>query len=373
MSKQQAVAFAQLVSSVGEDVKLHNKVLLALAVIANNLKWTAAAEVFGLLTGQDTCPRSARRYFEEVADVCQKIPQKGLRFVQREKLFPGATAIVDGTVVPCRAHRSEIALQKKCGASWVECKPPPSIVGTWEEDNWFEDEVKKCVEDRDPKYRLVRVDRTYSGKHQDRCWKFDVFVTMGGVPFHFRGPVPGAVHDKKLYEYATLFEHGEDEEVLADLGYVGARHCIVPFKGEVGEEQHHYNNHHAVVRSRIERFFAYLNVFKVFRGTDMEEENISRCMTIAIAIMFCLLAKSPQYEVEAPAQLAHQKACHCNSTLKHVAQFDPDKIREAYCAALKDVPCEPKKSRKRSRRKESWLEESYHDWKAGVDPSAVVL
>lgn len=372
VSRAQAAAFAQLISKVGNDDTLYLKTLVALALIANNFKWQAAADFHSLLSGVEVSAKTARRNFEEVAEICEFIPQKSLRFRHRDPRFPGCTSIVDGTVVRCRNHRSEVVLQKRSGSAWVECKPPPSIADTYEEEQWLDELVEKCVEERDPKYRLIRVDRTYSGKHGARCWKFDVFVTMAGVPFAFRGPVPGSTHDKKLYDLGTMFEHGEREQVLADLGYVAARHCVVPFKGEVTEEQRHYNNHHAVVRSRIERFFAYLDVFKVFQGTDLQEANIKRCMTIAVAVMFAILAKDPQYDVESPKEQTEQKLCLCNSTLKHAQEFNPDEIRERYCAALKDIPCEPKKARKRGRREETWMEDAYHRWKAGAQEEPVV-
>jgi hypothetical protein len=343
ISSVQASQFAKLLKA-RKDVDEH-KTLMSLGFVANAWSWMASTEFYETLCGTAISSRQARRMYEEVAAACATLPAPALRFRHTEAHLPCATCIVDGTVVRCRSHRSEIVVQKKSGQQWIECKPPASIHCSPEEEAWFEALVDRAVQERDPAYRLCRVDRTYSGKHCVRAWKFHVFCTLRGVPFAFAGPVPASQHDKKLYDGARMFEHKEDEVVLADLGYVGARHCVVPFKGrDLTDEQRRFNTVFGLVRSRIERMFAYFDLFRIFTHTDLQEENVKHAMEIVVAVMYCILAKDPQYEGTDTAEAPEGQRCHCNNTLVHAQTFDASAIRARYVELSKNVEFDPKKS-----------------------------
>ena len=53
----------------------------------------------------------------------------------------------------------------------------------------------------------------------------EVWLTLAGVLFFFRGPVVGSMHDAKIYKRDTsvrrtpLFTHHQDKMFLVDLGY----------------------------------------------------------------------------------------------------------------------------------------------------------
>ena len=85
-------------------------------------------------------------------------------------------------------------------------------------------------------------------------------------------------------------------------------------------------------------------------------------MTIAVAIMFLILGNDPQYKC-VPAEKKKDAPCNCNNTLQHKETFDPDAIRARYVELSKDVPYDPKKSRKRSRRTLTWFEEMYREYR----------
>jgi hypothetical protein len=74
---------------------------------------------------------------------------------------------------------------------------------------------------------------------------------------------------------------------MLKVGFVTVPHTVTPFKAKRGDqltpEQARFNSVIALVRSRVERMFAY-------------ETNVKGCMTTAVAIMFLILGNDPQYK-----------------------------------------------------------------------------
>eukprot|EP00760_Papus_ankaliazontas_P016750 PhM_4_TR16826/c2_g1_i5/m.47910 len=100
-------------------------------------------------------------------------------------MLPDVTAIVDGYVVECRnrdtIHKVEDREDYENRVSQrrrrVDLEADRNVVA------YDDDTVTR------------KVDSNYSGKHGRICFKFEVHVTVGGVPFFFRGPVAGSMHD----------------------------------------------------------------------------------------------------------------------------------------------------------------------------------
>ncbi len=111
--------------------------------------------------------------------------------------------------------------------------------------------------------------------------------------------------------------------------------------------------------------FAYFDLFRIFTHTDLQEENVKHAMEIVVAVMYCILAKDPQYEGTDTAEAPEGQRCHCNNTLVHAQTFDASAIRARYVELSKNVEFDPKKPRKRSRKEGSWLEDKYREFHDG--------
>jgi hypothetical protein len=188
-----------------------------------------------------------------------------LRFAHGMSALPGVTGMLDGMVVKCR------------------------------------DLERGYKDDDDSK----KVDRTFSGKHRIHCYKFEVFVSLLGVPLFFRGPVRGSVHDAALFKKncvgsRPLFHHHKEEMWLGDLGYIGCEHCLVPYKKSskskgLDDTQKSYNDRHGLVRSRVERFFKCMREYRVFQETEHHPQFLKDCAALVLNIMYLTTANAPHY------------------------------------------------------------------------------
>jgi hypothetical protein len=101
------------------------------------------------------------------------------------------------------------------------------------------------------------------------------------------GLVEGSVHDAKLNrDRGELFPHLKFELALTDSGYQGKEHCLVPFKKRVRVElppdERRFNRHHRVLRSRVERTFAWLDGWRIFTYCDHELKFVDDALAIIL-------------------------------------------------------------------------------------------
>src|SRR5689334_4863844 len=103
---------------------------------------------------------------------------------------------------------------------------------------------------------LIPVDRVaadrpfYSGKHQRHGMNLPVIASPDGSILWVSGALPGSVHDKKAeWIWGVLAElEAAGLVVLADKGYQGAAHAIIPYKGKnKPQSQKDANRAHATV------------------------------------------------------------------------------------------------------------------------------
>jgi hypothetical protein len=121
--------------------------------------------------------------------------------------------------------------------------------------------MKKEETDGDGRKRTR--DETYSGKYRTHVMKFEIWTTLYGVPFFFRGPFPGSHHDTRMCRSGRFFP----EYLNADLGYVGLPHMVTPFKSTDATKPQattvkDFDQNIQTVRSRIERTFGWMTKWK---------------------------------------------------------------------------------------------------------------
>ena len=256
---------------VATDTDLR-RLSFSLAMCALNCTWEQLYDLQPMWIAPETPPlsiRTLRDDFSRIADLCRSpaLMNPKLRFKHGVSWMSDVTCMMDVTTIPCRARKPR--------------------------DIW--DEASQ---------EMRKKDATYSGKHREHCFKVEFWLTLAGVPIFFRGPVPGSVHDAKIYKERTthgtfLFDH-HDEMFLADLGYVDCNHCFVPFKaprkGCLDEHQDRFNRMHSWIRSRIERCFAHFDKFRFCHGTDHDITWVKDAVQIVSVAVYGLLASEPQYD-----------------------------------------------------------------------------
>ena len=210
-----------------------------LLLLRMNLTWDGLAAISDAGVGE----REHRRRAKAVFDFCSDPWAVDLetRFNSCDDRLPWVTCIVDGFPVPCRATGGPHTTQQ--GRSTL---------------------------------------KNYSGKYRIRCWKMELFTDLQGTPLFVRGPLNGKDHDRSfaLESGPIPFVHDPRELVLADSGYFGVEHYLLPLKkndkegdvvlcmaegGElVGTTQGkpvsvrtYWNKSHSIFRSRVERRFAW--------------------------------------------------------------------------------------------------------------------
>jgi DDE superfamily endonuclease len=121
---------------------------------------------------------------------------------------------------------------------------------------------------------LIPIDRVaadrpfYSGKHHKHGMNLQVIASPAGDILWVSGALPGSVHDKKAeWIWGVLAElEAAGLIVLADKGYQGAAHAIIPYKGKnKPPSQKDANRAHAKLRAPGERANAQLKTWKILR------------------------------------------------------------------------------------------------------------
>ena len=139
----------------------------------------------------------------------------------------------------------------------------------------------------------------FSGKHYIYCLKSQVIVTIKGLAVSIISGIPGARHDKKIFdssqdELDALFKlhQGKSHKILADKGYQDpdSQILVTPYKGKPGDlskEQLQYNQKLGEARIIVENFFGRLKLryeimSAVFRGSH---EYYSDIFTICCSLV----------------------------------------------------------------------------------------
>jgi hypothetical protein len=229
-----------------------DKVCAVLRLLRLNLPFSAA----GFMCTPPVSGRTIEHWVQELGGALSENPimQPAIRFNHMHEGWPWVTAQINCTTVPCRHRHSE------------------------------------RTETDDGNTVVASRDRTYSGRHRDHVWKYEIYTTHQGLPFAFRGPVFGSIHDTKLFKSpGEPFVHAKKELFIADLGYQSCPHCLVHFrKGakELTPLQRGFTRHHRKLRSRIERTFAWLDKFTIMSGTDHDQKFMRHAMTIILNTVF---------------------------------------------------------------------------------------
>jgi hypothetical protein len=100
--------------------------------------------------------------------------------------------------------------------------------------------------------------------------------------------------------WGKLFRHYKGEYFLGDYGYDGCSHCLVPFKHAdvnipLPDKERHFNRIHRTVRSRVERLFAFFDVFRFFGYTAHEEAWVMNAVIIVVNLFYLLYCTQPHY------------------------------------------------------------------------------
>jgi hypothetical protein len=262
-----------------------NEVCFCLYVARANVTWDLVSLASGIFFPRRISEREARRRFTEVATKIKSAefvdPKIRFNAEHLDGRFPGCTAIVDVTPIYCRQLR------------------------------------KGFSQRGDP------IDTTYQPKYKTRVWKVEVWTTLSGIPIAWRGPVEGRVNDMRLFRQGGQpFHHTATEVFLADLGYIGGNHCMTSWKtGEpdVGENKKEFENNLSIVRSRIERAFAWLLKYRFFEHSAFEIPMLDLLLAIVMATEHLMGKLYPHYSVTPypedtplPAKLGDTLTCMCN-------------------------------------------------------------
>lgn len=111
----------------------------------------------------------------------------------------------------------------------------------------------------------------YSGKKKRHTLKTQIVVGPAGEIWDVSVTVPGAQHDKKLYDQSAVgAQLAEDEALMGDAGFQGIQHehaAILPHKkpkgGTLTQAQKAYNRQISQVRVVVENMIARLKIFRV--------------------------------------------------------------------------------------------------------------
>jgi hypothetical protein len=261
--------------------------LLSLAIIKNDLSWDASCGISRHVTGVFRSERTVRRRFSTVvtaANVLWKHINQKIRFQYADARFPYCTAIVDGRPTRCRAR------------------------------------MKKEIVDEQGRKRTR--DETYSGKYRTHVMKFEVWTTINGIPFFFRGPFPGSHHDTKMCRSAGFFPHCEQEYFLADLGYVGLPHMVTPYKNNDARKPTaatiaDFDQNIQTVRSRIERTFGWMTKWRSLSRTNHQPRFLRGAMTLACLVTYYELVEDPPMYRTIGCELDFGRVTKCACGMGH--------------------------------------------------------
>lgn len=126
--------------------------------------------------------------------------------------------------------------------------------------------------------------RYYSGKKKRHTLKTQVVVGPDGELMAVSDTVPGAQHDKKLYDESGVGDRlDEDEAMMGDSGYQGIQHdhrAVLPDKkpkgGELTDQQKARNRRVSQARVVVENTICQLKTFRVLAHVyrhDRAEHN----------------------------------------------------------------------------------------------------
>jgi len=106
----------------------------------------------------------------------------------------------------------------------------------------------------------------YSVKSQCHTLKYELAISMRTHRILWvSGPFKGSVHDLRIARSNFVNVLGSSQRALADKGYIGDFHFIVPFKPPRGDKQKAFNLNHYTVRQSIERMNKRLKHFSCLR------------------------------------------------------------------------------------------------------------
>ena len=167
-------------------------------------------------------------------------------------------------------------------------------------------------------------------------YNFQVFCTLDGCPVAATGPNNGARHDAFNYLQEPGPVHYAEEWILADSGYQGCCHCIVPFKKEQGDElstaQKHFNDVHTKYRSRIERVFGKMkNKWAVLRQCNLKDPKLVRAAVCLVLNFEAYESKNrPQtYAVDFPLCHNHLSWHVCDCTMDHHTDIGKEQTKQS--------------------------------------------
>lgn len=111
----------------------------------------------------------------------------------------------------------------------------------------------------------------YSGKKKAHTVKTQIVVNGKGDIVHISASVPGAIHDKKLFDRSGV---ALPDNAKGDLAYLGTN-IAIPFKSSklhpLTQRQKDWNTRHSRKRIIVEHVFASLKAFRIlsdrFRGS----------------------------------------------------------------------------------------------------------
>ena len=93
----------------------------------------------------------------------------------------------------------------------------------------------------------------FSVKHQQHSLKYEIALSMDERIIWVNGPFKGSANDLTIARSEFVRQLPDNERALADLGYLGDWHFIVPYKPARDHEQRIFNLHHYTLRQSIER------------------------------------------------------------------------------------------------------------------------
>eukprot|EP00760_Papus_ankaliazontas_P036563 PhM_4_TR8344/c3_g2_i3/m.17855 len=279
--------------------------VLCLAMLRLNATDDQAEGLFAL-AGQNITKRTVTRRFEALSKFCSNnwktLVDARQRFEHVDTSLP-ATCMLDCTPIPCRFRGARV-----------------------------------------PNSQGQMIDENYSGKYRVVCFKMEIWTTMQGVPFAFRGPKPGSHHDMRFFDEDFPFKHLKSEMFLGDAGYFGAPHVLLPFKstcagrnvvlGTVGEGVNitmmaYWNRIHSTVRSRIERFFSWMMAWNIVHYCRRTDDFLEKAMTIIIFVEHTLgmdkNRKTSRYGKMCPEgkfNLGHHTSEVCPCSVKRGTESD---------------------------------------------------
>jgi hypothetical protein len=280
--------------------KAHRMVHLSLAKCRCAGTWDWAEEAQKMWSPDVVVDRrTLMRDFHETAVILEKaILKPESRFDETLPHLPRCTAIVDGTLIPCRWRNS------------FESKQTPST------DSDSSVSQNDSDQDKKPFRRKTIRDRNCCRKKKGVAiigLVVEVWCTLGGRPIWVRGPFVGSQHDGKSFQgidclsvetagtidaeesgrdngwaLRQLFPHYRTEVFLGDKGYVGCSHVLHEYKKLPGQllsmGQRRWNRRFRCVRSRVERLFAWMDRFHILHFCDGQPQHVRDAVIIVVCV-----------------------------------------------------------------------------------------